>query len=55
MIVRIILPDMRESVVTTRQGKKEKTRKIARYLLLARPGGAAPARTPDVIPLTFTA
>jgi len=29
MIVRIILPDMRESVVTTRQGKKEKTRKIA--------------------------
>jgi hypothetical protein len=54
-IVRIILPDMREGVVTTRHRKTEKTRKITRYLLLARPGRVAPARTPDVIPLTITA
>jgi hypothetical protein len=55
MIVMIILPDMREGVITTRRRKNEKTRKIARNLLLARHVWAAAARTLDVIPLTITA
>jgi hypothetical protein len=55
IFVRIILPDIREGVITTRRRKNEKTRKITRYLLLTRPDWAAAARTPDVIPLTLTA
>jgi hypothetical protein len=55
MFVRIILPDIREGVITTRRRKNEKTRKITRYILPTRPDWAAAARTPDVIPLTLTA
>jgi len=55
IFVRIILPDIREGVITTRRRKNEKTRKITMYLLLTRPDWAAAARTPDVIPLTLTA
>jgi hypothetical protein len=55
MIVSIIVPDIREGVTTTRHRKNEKTRKITRHLLLTRPGWAAAARIPDVIPLTLTA
>jgi hypothetical protein len=54
-VVRIILPDIRTSVVTTRHRKREESRKITRYLLPAWPGGATPARSPGVILLTFTA
>jgi hypothetical protein len=55
MIVRIILPDIRQGVTTTRHRKNEKTRKITGHLLPTRPDWAAVARTPDVIPLTLTA
>jgi len=55
MIVRIILPDIREGVITTRHRKNEKTRKMTGHLLLTRPDWAAAASTPDVIPLTLTA
>jgi hypothetical protein len=53
--VRIILPDLREAVVTTRRRKRVKTRKITRYLPPARAGGTASSGMPGVIPLTITA
>jgi len=54
-IVRIILPDLREAVVTTRHRTRVNTRKITRYLSLERTRSTAPSGKPGVIPLTITA
>jgi len=54
-IVRIILPDIRRGVVTTRHRKREETRKMTRYLPASRPGEVTPLRNTGVIRLTFTA
>jgi hypothetical protein len=54
-VVRIILPDLREAVVTTRHRKRVKTRKMVRYLPTARAGGTVLPGRSGVISLTITA
>jgi len=54
-IVRIILPDLREAVVTTRHRTCVKTRKITRYLALTPAGRTVLSGRSGVIPLTITA
>jgi hypothetical protein len=55
MIVRIILPITRKDFAATRRRKREKARKITRYLLFDRSGGLVMARSFGVIFLTVTA
>jgi len=55
VIVRIILPTIRKGVAATRRRKREKTRKIAKYLLFDRSGGSVTTRSSGIIFLTFTA
>jgi len=55
VIVRIILSIMRKDVAATRHRKREKTRKIAEYLLFDRSGESVTAGSSDVIFLTVTA
>jgi len=46
---------MRDGLVMTRHRKYEKTRKMTRYILLARSSGVELIGVPGVILLTFTA
>jgi len=55
VIVRIILPTVRKDVAATRHMKREKTKKIAKYLPFGCSRGSVTAGSSGVIFLTVTA